>query len=172
MDGYYLHIYIYIDRKSVIGETCTAGVKRAQLLGNVHNISDSCTTSLKRAAWKHWLGAVKHTIPTYIYIYINNIVFVCGDYFGCECKPPTRMLITPFFCTHHELRSPLEKQSGKSSIVHLLYIHLVILIFGRGWKPRLPWPRKHTKWQSMVWTLKPVHCRKCGIHRCLRTHMV
>ena len=30
-------------------ETCTTAGKRAQLLGNVHNISDTCTASLKSA---------------------------------------------------------------------------------------------------------------------------
>ena len=65
-------------------------VKRAQLLRNVHNISDTCTTSLKRAqhlwnmhiynTWKHWVGAVKHVIPIYthinIYIYVAHYAHV------------------------------------------------------------------------------------------------
>ena len=57
-------------------------VKRAQLLWHVHKCWETCATSLTRAqhlsnvhiesTWKHWVGAVKHAIPIYIYIHIHT----------------------------------------------------------------------------------------------------
>ena len=86
---------------------------RAQLLGNVHNISDTCTTSLKRAqhlwnvhiynTWKHWVGAVKHVIPIYIYtihIYIYTIHIYIYIYIKCIC-PSTKRLCATCFCFCH-----------------------------------------------------------------------
>jgi hypothetical protein len=79
------NILTYRTLQRYIGRTCLVArmqlntniirglVKRAQLLWNVHNISETCTTSLKRAQhlwnvhicniWKHSVGAVKHVIP-------------------------------------------------------------------------------------------------------------
>ena len=42
-------MYIYEDFVWSPQNVIRGLVKRAQLLGNVHNISDTCTTSLKRA---------------------------------------------------------------------------------------------------------------------------
>ena len=69
-------------------EACTTAGKRAQLLRNVHNISETCTTSLKRAhleCLKTHGGAVKHAIPIYTYhdvyiyicIYIYVYIYIC-----------------------------------------------------------------------------------------------
>ena len=86
----YIYIYIHTGRTCLVSperywracEACTTAGKRAQLLRNVHNISETCTTSLKRAhleCLKTHGGAVKHAIPiytyhdVYIYMYILKL---------------------------------------------------------------------------------------------------
>ena len=67
-------------------ETCTTSLTCAQHLWNVHNISETCTTFLKRAQhlwnvhicniWKHWVGAVKHVIPITLFYSVCIYVYI------------------------------------------------------------------------------------------------
>ena len=81
----YTYIYIYMSGERVWSpQNVIRGlVKRAQLLWNVHNISEACTTSLKSAHLEYLktLGGGGETRYTHVYIYIyGSITWHCWDH--------------------------------------------------------------------------------------------
>ena len=96
--GSYIYIYIYfffLEERVWSPQNVIRGlVKRAQLLGNVHNISETCTFRiLENTGWER--GNTLYPFTCYIYIYIPFFFYLTCFHQLPACWVRTLLLLPP-----------------------------------------------------------------------------